>query len=208
MTKWLRKAMRLTTCGALGTGAPALLFLGMHALTSGEAAKPGERLAVRKIDFRFVPPDETPVIRDLHKPPPPAPGELPPDGPELSPVPGDDSFHPRERIRIEPAVHTLRPRDGGLGLPGVDADPTPLVRIPPEYPPSGRGEGWVLVQFDVSPAGAVTNATAVDAQPRGMFEKNALRAIGRWRYRPAVVEGRAVERRGVRVMLRFELEKT
>jgi outer membrane biosynthesis protein TonB len=36
-------------------------------------------------------------------------------------------------------------------------------------------------------------------------DKAALQAIARWRYRPAVIDGQAVERRGVQVRLRFEL---
>jgi TonB family protein len=109
---------------------------------------------------------------------------------------------------LEPVVFSRSHEERSLLLPGSDADPQPTVRILPVYPPNARGEGWVLVQFDISPAGTVTHAAAIDAQPRGMFEKNALRAIERWRYRPAVMDGRAVERRGLRVLLRFELERT
>jgi protein TonB len=48
----------------------------------------------------------------------------------------------------------------------------------------------------------------VESTPPGMFERAALRAIERWRYRPAVVDGEPVERRGLQVRLRFELETT
>ena len=37
----------------------------------------------------------------------------------------------------------------------------------------------------------------VDADPKGLFESAALEAIGRWKYNPKVVDGRAMERRGV-----------
>ena len=47
----------------------------------------------------------------------------------------------------------------------------------------------------------------VDADPKGLFERAALDAIGRWKYNPKVVDGRAMERRGVMVVLTFKLEK-
>lgn len=53
----------------------------------------------------------------------------------------------------------------------------------------------------------MVRSRVVDASPRGMFEKNALKAIERWRYRPTVMDGQAVERRGPRVRLSFVLEK-
>ena len=99
----------------------------------------------------------------------------------------------------------------GGGIPmGVDRDVTPLVQIKPEYPPpqQTRGvEGWVRVQFDVTPVGTVRNAIVVAAEPRGAFDEAALEAIARWRYNPRIVNGAAVERVGLQVLLRFTLEE-
>ena len=39
-----------------------------------------------------------------------------------------------------------------------------------------------------------------------VFVRGEPKAILRWKYNPKVEEGRAVERRGVRVVLRFDLE--
>jgi protein TonB len=92
---------------------------------------------------------------------------------------------------------------------GSDRDIMPLVRIPPEYPrrAMSRGiEGWVQFEFTITPAGTVADVKVVDADPKGMFEDAATKAILRWKYNPKVEEGRAVERRGVRTILRFELE--
>jgi protein TonB len=97
---------------------------------------------------------------------------------------------------------------GGVG--GSDRDVIPLVRINPEYPirAQQRGiEGWVLVEFTITPAGTVTNARVLDADPKGTFDTAALRAIGRWRYNPKVEGGVAIERHGVQVLLDFKLEQ-
>ena len=93
---------------------------------------------------------------------------------------------------------------------GSDRDVIPLVRINPEYPNRARErgiEGWVQVQFTITPAGTVADQKVVDADPKGLFERAALDAIGRWKYNPKVVDGRAMERRGVMVVLTFKLEK-
>src|SRR5262245_54498403 len=99
----------------------------------------------------------------------------------------------------------------GVGISvGSDRDVIPLVRINPDYPARARSrgvEGWVQIEFTITPAGTVSNPKVVDAEPKGLFEKAALEAISRWKYNPKVEEGRAVERRGVQVVLRFELEK-
>jgi periplasmic protein TonB len=96
-----------------------------------------------------------------------------------------------------------------VNVGGSDRDVIPLVRIEPDYPnrAMNRGvEGWVLVQFTITPAGTVKDQKVVDAQPKGYFEDAALKAIGRWRYNPKVEGGVAVERRGIQVVLRFNLE--
>ena len=52
-----------------------------------------------------------------------------------------------------------------------------------------------------------TDPKVIGAQPRGVFEQAALRAIRRWRYNPKIVDGVAVERTGIKVRIRFELGK-
>jgi len=92
---------------------------------------------------------------------------------------------------------------------GSDRDVIPLVRINPDYPPRAlsRGlEGWVQVQFTITPTGTVTDAKVVNAEPKNIFDDAALKAIARWRYNPKVDGGVAVERVGVQTIIRFQLE--
>jgi len=92
---------------------------------------------------------------------------------------------------------------------GSDRDVIPLVRINPDYPPRAlsRGiEGWVKVQFTITPTGTVKDPIVVDAEPKQMFDEAALKAIARWRYNPRVEGGVAVERVGVQTIIRFQLE--
>jgi protein TonB len=93
---------------------------------------------------------------------------------------------------------------------GSDRDVIPLVRINPDYPPRAqtRGiEGYVIVQFTITATGTVKDPIVVEAQPKGMFDDAALKAIARWRYNPKVESGVAVERVGIRTRLTFQLEQ-
>src|SRR5262249_9357325 len=68
---------------------------------------------------------------------------------------------------------------------GSDRDVIPLVRIAPDYPPRAlsRGlEGWVRVQFTITPTGTVKDAIVVEAEPKQIFDDAALKSIARWRY--------------------------
>ena len=117
---------------------------------------------------------------------------------------------------IENNVATLTPVVDARGAmtrmsmsAGSDRDVIPLVRIAPDYPPRAlsRGlEGWVKVQFTITPTGTVKDPIVVDAEPKQMFDDAALKAIARWRYNPRVEGGVAVERVGVQTIIRFQLE--
>lgn len=93
---------------------------------------------------------------------------------------------------------------------GSDQDVLPLVRIAPDYPAraAARGiEGWVIVQFTITPTGSVRDPIVVESMPKNVFDDSALKAIARWRYNPKVEGGVAVERVGVRTIIRFVLEQ-
>ena len=71
----------------------------------------------------------------------------------------------------------------------ADRRATPIVRFPPQYPagPLQRNiEGWVLVGFTITHTGTVADMTVVDAEPKGTFNKAALKAIKRWKYQPKI----------------------
>ncbi len=69
-----------------------------------------------------------------------------------------------------------------------DEDQTPLepiLRWDAEYPAEAQmsgTEGFVVVEFDVTPEGSVDNATVVESAPGDAFDRAALAAVSRWRY--------------------------
>ncbi len=105
---------------------------------------------------------------------------------------------------------------GGIGVngggAGGDSDEMPLVRIEPQYPREailkGIESGWVQVMFDLKPDGSVMNVNIIDSSPRDIFDMAARRAILKWKYRPKMVDGKGVIRRGLKVQLDFGMEET
>lgn len=110
---------------------------------------------------------------------------------------------------VAPTVDPTAAFEGGIGAGGgADRDVVPLVRIEPDYPIDAeqRGiEGWVTIQFSITRAGTVENAAVVAAHPPRVFDRAALQAVRKWKYNPKILNGEAVERRGVQVTLMFQL---
>lgn len=66
--------------------------------------------------------------------------------------------------------------------------------------------GWVEMDFTVAVDGSVKDIEIRGAEPVGVFEQAAVRAVSQWRYRPVLRNGRAVEQRA-RLRMRFEVEE-
>lgn len=73
----------------------------------------------------------------------------------------------------------------------------------PVYPRRAlrQGEdGYVLLEFTITPDGRVINAAVTKASPRGRFEAAALDAIRQWQYQPFSENGEPVARRASQVL--------
>ena len=78
---------------------------------------------------------------------------------------------------------------------GETRDPVLVRQVRPVYPAAAarrRQEGWVEVSFNVDASGNVSNVAVVRSQPRGVFDRDATRAVSQWQFQPALEEGRAV----------------
>ncbi len=78
------------------------------------------------------------------------------------------------------------------------SEPVPLVKVSPDYPPAAkkrRTEGWVELQFLVGIDGIPRDIQVIRAQPPSMFDRAAVRALARWKFKPAERDGQAVEAR-------------
>jgi protein TonB len=89
-----------------------------------------------------------------------------------------------------------------------DGDATPIVRIDPKYPPEAARdgkEGWVDLSFTINEVGGVEDVEVLEADPKRIFDREAKRALRKWKYRPKVVDGIAQRQPGLRVRLEFSL---
>lgn len=87
----------------------------------------------------------------------------------------------------------------GLGaqlLGAVDGNVIPLVKIAPMYPRQARAqgiEGWVNVGITISKTGTVLDVKILGSEPRRVFERAAIRSVYRWKFKPEIIEGAAIE---------------
>jgi protein TonB len=89
----------------------------------------------------------------------------------------------------------------------VDKAARVLQRSPPEYPAAARGKGVsgeVLVRVKISTNGSVEEAKVEKADPPGIFEESALKAVRSWRFEPAIQKGAPVAA-WLTQKIRFEL---
>jgi len=85
----------------------------------------------------------------------------------------------------------------------------PIVRIAPQYPRKAlmaKIEGWVKVKFTITPSGTVTNPEVVDSKPGRIFDREAIRAILKFKFKPKIVNGVGVEQVATQT-IEFELPK-
>ncbi|MEM9209679.1 MAG: energy transducer TonB, partial [Pseudomonadota bacterium] len=68
-------------------------------------------------------------------------------------------------------------------------------------------EGFVTVRFDVDTRGQTRNVTVVASSHAG-FERAAIRAAEKFRYRAQIVDGQPVTTTGLHYRFRFELDDT
>ena len=84
-----------------------------------------------------------------------------------------------------------------------------IIRVQPLYPAiaATRGlDGTVTVQFDVSEIGTVENVTVIHSTNR-IFNKAAIDAAYRFKYKPKVIDGTRYRATGLQQLFRFEMEK-
>ncbi|KTF14870.1 energy transducer TonB [Pseudoalteromonas sp. H105] len=102
---------------------------------------------------------------------------------------------------------------GGLSGPGAfgrDGDATPIVRIEPKYPTQAARdgkEGWVQLSFSIDELGGVTDVEVIDADPKRIFDREAKRALKKWKYRPKIIDGKPQKQVGLQVQLDFKLNQ-
>ena len=176
----------------------ALVAAGRNALTEAPAG--------RIVDFVRVP--NPPQLRtEQPKPEKPPKPQKAPETPQLQ----NETVKPSgNTVNIGSlSVDSDLAVDAGASLSASDGEYLPIVKVAPFYPrrAQSRGiEGWVLLRFTVTETGSVIDPEVIDAEPPGIFDNAAKKAVERFKYKPRVIDGRPQSVRGVEHLITFELE--
>lgn len=95
-------------------------------------------------------------------------------------------------------------------LTDMDGDMMIIAGFPPRYPSrqarSGV-EGYVIISLTVNADGRVEDPYVIEADPIGVFDKAALTAMAKFKYKPRVINGQALPVHNVLYKMSFELEE-
>lgn len=185
------------------------LFWLMYEFMGNEGHSAGAIEAMPSIDFVRLRRDTQTETLERRKPPPPPEPPPPMQRMHIATEASQSTAAPTPMAIPNLGVSTSvggGPFIGELGgaaapdMSGLfDGDIIPLQRIAPQYPRDAaraRINGWVQLEVLVNADGSVRSAKVLGAQPKGLFEANAVAAVLRWRFKPKVVNGTPVAQRG------------
>lgn len=191
----------------LGLAITLSLFWVMQYLIATADRTLNEDAAGSLVDFVRVKRDESVKQRQL-KPKKPPPPDAPPPQP---PTPQLESLNANaEKIAIsEVPVETDIEMTGGFSLGVGEGDYLPIVKVAPIYPNRAltRGiEGYCVVQYTVTKQGTVKDPVVIEDQcTSSLFYSASLNAALKFKYKPRIMDGEAVEVPGVQNKFTYEI---
>jgi len=159
------------------------------------------------VDFVRVKRDESVKTRQL-KPKKPPPPDAPPPQP---PTPQLDNLNPNaEKVAIKAVpVETDIEMTGGFSLGVGEGDYLPIVKVAPIYPNRAltRGiEGFCVVQYTVTRQGTTRDPLVIEDQCTStLFHSASVNAALKFKYKPRIMDGEAVEVPGVQNKFTYEI---
>jgi periplasmic protein TonB len=97
-----------------------------------------------------------------------------------------------------------------LPQPSGDSDYMPVLMVIPIYPPRAEKrnqEGYVIVEYTVTRSGEVRDVKVIESKPKYVFDRAAIEAARKFKYKPRKVDGEPVEVPGVRKEFTFRLKE-
>jgi protein TonB len=194
-----------------GVSVAVLLFLGMAAMVAPPDDFSLNREEPVLVDFSSRRQDSASETRSRKKPPPPPEAPVTPQSNTQDQTPAPVTAPPLSLSPLSPdlSVGDLVSSSGLLdGVSVADAEVAPLVRPPAVYPARAKMrniEGSVTARLTIRPDGTVSDVEIIQAEPEGVFEREAMRAMYRYRFSPKMVDGEAVTQTATQT-LEFSLQ--
>ncbi len=194
----------------LGMVMAGFLFALMQKLVSAEDITAMTGTETQFVDFIRIKRSEETRTKDRRVPDKPEPPTKPPP-PQIAATMND--------TRPTPNLNMNLPRLAGSVIGGGpflgnafsgpntgDGDVIPMYMVQPNTPREAvRGclSGEVKVEFTILEDGSVENPSIISSNPPRLYDREVLRAIVKWKFRPRIVDGRPVARQAS-IPLTFE----
>lgn len=194
--------MRYVFSIGAGSAVAIALFLLMQWLITSEDLPLKREGMGKMVDFIRVKQQEYTQFRERTPPEKPEPPMEPPPPPSLA---TSDSAKPQGYIMSSKAKVGGGPKVGAWNdkLQAREGDVIPIFRIEPRYPRdallSGI-EGWVKLEITINEDGSVSAPVVLDSNPPRVFDQEAKRAVLKWKFKPRIVDGKAVKRQATQTI--------
>ncbi len=194
---------RLVPSAGLAIGVTCLITLGMAAMikqefTPQEKAE-GLTLEINPVAEEILTPperEEPKEVKRVETPPPPPVIERTKSTKPTEPIVDETGGIPIFKTpKIDPTDYIITVSDRNV---------EPLVRIAPIMPPSADRSGHCNVRFNVSAEGAPYDVITTYCTQK-LFDRATIKSVTKWKYRPKIVNGRAVAMTGVENIVRYRL---
>jgi len=179
----------------------------MHVLIASSQQELDNAPRANLLDFVRVKRSETSTPK-RQKPQRPELNDAPPSPP--TPQAQQNDFTNAQLNVAAPEVTTdLNVEVGGLSVNVSDGEYLPIVKIAPTYPIEALSkglEGHCTVKYTVTKQGTTKNVEAIDGECPRVFARASIAAAKKFKYKPKMEDGKAVEVPLVYNKFKFELE--
>ena len=191
----------LTKISAIFAGSALLtlvIFYLMQALIAVDDVELKEK-GIRIADVT-MPDRDLELLQDIERPEEeePPPETMPPEF-DMTPPADLDNAAPRPKFDFK----------GKRAGVFADGSYVPIFKVPPIYPRRAqeRGiEGCVMLKFIVTKVGSVRDPIIEWSTPSGIFDRAALRSALKFKYKPQIRDGEAIEVKDVYNIIIFKIE--
>lgn len=193
----------------LGTALIFALFWLLHFLISHGSHEIDNLQTIPTVDFVRL--NKSFEVETRERKPPPKLPDRPEAPPEAMSLQMDAMAPMANQVSIGPMnLENTTQVASNIGLSSTDGEYLPIVKVAPMYPAraQSRGiEGWVLLQFTVTETGTVRDPQVIEAEPEGIFDDAAKKAVLKFKYKPRVENGKPIAVPRVQHLITFKIEK-
>ena len=67
-------------------------------------------------------------------------------------------------------------------------------------------EGYAVVQFTITTEGEIKDIQVIESEPKGVFDRSAIKATNEYQYEPCIENGQAFEIKDKKLKFSFQLQ--